>query len=84
MTDMTSWIRMWIPFSTQGKREKYETKKQLHLAQEMYEDSIYKREDYSKLYEEQKQLAEELRDQRRRNRFSDLFQQVPPKFKEED
>ena len=49
----------------------------LEKAKSMSEDAKARRDAYLEIYTEQKALADRLREEQRRNHFSELFQQLP-------
>ena len=76
------WDRVWNPFSSYGQLQKAAAKENQRIAIELHERSMRMKVYHTEIYEEQKRIAEELRRERRRNHFGDLFQTVPPRVEE--
>lgn len=76
------WDKVWNPFSTYGHLQKAQALENKRLAAELHEHSVRMKQYHTEIYEEQKRIAEELRRERRRNHFGDLFQTVPPRVEE--
>lgn len=73
------WRGVWNPFSTTGRELRREARERRRIADELHEHSISMKNHHESIFQEQKALADELRLERRRNHFSDMFQSVPPR-----
>lgn len=73
------WDRMWNPFSSYARIEKALAAEERRSAEELHERTINRRKYHSQILEEQKELADELRKEMRKNHFSSLFQEIPAK-----
>lgn len=66
--------KLWNPFSVQGKELRLEAKAERLHAQALLSRSIKQREFNESLFMEQRQIAGQIREERRKNHFSELFQ----------
>lgn len=71
------WNWVWNPFSSKAREQREEARRLLKLASDLHERSVSMKTKHSLIYQEQKAISDELKDQRRKNHFADMFQSIP-------
>lgn len=76
-TSMTK-NRAWNPFSKDGKDAMSQAREAKKLAMQIRDQVLEIQAQHQELLLEQKRVSDELRKERRKNHFSDLFQTAVP------
>lgn len=78
MKPLTKSSSLWNPFSKKGKDARAEAKENREDALKLLEEARANAQKHRMLYDEQKKLADELRRERRRNHFAEMFHENVP------